>query len=365
MSVWRTVLGIVLVLVVWWDAFETLLLPRRVSRRLRLSGLLLRVMWWGWSALGGWMSANGRRENYLSLYALLALLMLLAVWAIGLIVGFSLVLWGPGAHLAGDTLHGGFPQALYLSATSFVTLGIGDVTPVSGLARFIVTLEAGSGLVFLALVISYLPVLYQAFSRRETRLATLDEWAGSPPIAVELLRRAAASDAMDDVQVVLKDWESWAAELLESHLSYPILGYFRSQHDNQSWLAALTSVLDLCTIVLVGIEGVATAQAGRTFAMARHAAVDLSQVLDTTPHRVPGERHVGGLDELAARLSTEGLQLDTSSEAQSRFTKLLAGYEPYVEALSAHLQMPLPPLVPGADSRDNWQRSPWDAYEPP
>jgi hypothetical protein len=282
-----------------------------------------------------------------------------------LVAGFALILWGPGSRLASASGSSGLAQSLYASATSFVTLGIGDVTPASSWARFLVAVEAGAGLVFLALIVSYLPVLYQAFSRRETRLVTLDEWAGSPPTAVELLRRAARSDAIDDVQLVLRDWESWGAELLESHLSYPILAYFRSQHDNQSWLAALTAVLDLCTILLVGVEGLGKAQARRTFAMMRHVAVDLSQVLHSAPRSDPGGRRLGTLRQLAEAMGEDGPRVDVGPEAELRFAKLLGGYEPYVQALAAHLAMPPPPLVPPPDLKDNWQRSPWEVYEAP
>jgi hypothetical protein len=254
---------------------------------------------------------------------------------------------------------------LYVSATSFDTLGIGDVTPASSWARLLVAVEAGAGLVFLALIVSYLPVLYQAFSRRETRLVTLDEWAGSPPTAVELLRRAAGGEAIDDVQSVLRDWESWGAEMLESHLSYPILAYFRSQHDNQSWLSALTAVLDLCTILLVGVDGLGKAQARRTFAMMRHVAVDLSQVLHAAPSSGSFDRRPGTLRELAAAMGEDGPSVDTSPEAERRFGKLLGGYEPYIQALATHLVMPPPPLVPPPDMKDNWQRSPWEIYEAP
>ena len=138
--------------------------------------------------------------------------------------------------------------------------------------------EAGTGFGFLALVLSYLPVLYQSFSRRETRITMLDEWAGSPPsrggAAAPLLREPRSGRG---AQRLLRDWEVAAAEILESHLSYPILAFFRSQHDNQSWLASLTAVLDTCALVIVGVDGIDPFQARLTFAIGRHALVDVSQ----------------------------------------------------------------------------------------
>src|SRR5262249_61031073 len=116
------------------------------------------------------------------------------------------------------------------------------------------------------------------------RVPRLDQWGGSPPGAVELLRRGAANGELASVTGLLETWERWAAELLESHLSYPVLAYFRSQHEHESWLSALTSILDLSSLVLAGVEGVSTWQARRTFAISRHAVVDLAQVLHIPPH---------------------------------------------------------------------------------
>ncbi len=146
---------------------------------------------------------------------------------------------------AADGQHGFFTD-LYMSGTTFFTLGLGDVVPRSDLARFLTVVEAGIGFAFLAVVIGYLPILYQAFSRREVEVSLLDARAGSPSSAVELLRRHAGVEGADDLCQLLRGWEHWSAELLESHLSYPSLGYFRSQHEHQSWVAALTTILDAC-----------------------------------------------------------------------------------------------------------------------
>jgi hypothetical protein len=216
----------------------------------------------------------------------------------------------------------------------------------------------------------------------------LDEWAGTPPTAVELLRRLAREDSIGELGSVLRQWEQWAADLLESHISYPILGYYRSQHDNESWLAGLTAVLDTATLSIVGMAGVPKAQARRTFAMARHAAVDLSQVLNASPthghdsapvdtlgppydrDRAAGPHDVEGragvtLSELAALLGEAGVGIDANAVNEGRFAKIRATYEPYVEALSVRLLMPLPPLVPGDTERDNWRSSPWEMIGDP
>jgi hypothetical protein len=252
-----------------------------------------------------------------------------------------------------------FASHLYLSATTFVTLGLGDVTPASSVGRTIVAIEALGGFAFLALVISYLPVLYQSFSRREVNVSMLDQWAGSPPVAVELLRRAAIADAIGSVDSLLADWERWAAELLESHLSYPLLAYFRSQHERESWLAAVTAILDASALVLAGVDGVSSWQARRTFAISRHAVVDLAQVFDTPPETDGSSdgRDVDG-EDIARALEAAGVGLDP--HAAERFAAFRRMYEPYVRALSRRMELRLPPLLPARDEPlDDWQQSAW------
>jgi Ion channel len=330
--VFAAIVGVLLIGVVLWETFETLVLPRRVSRRIRLTRFYFRWSWNLWKSLGR-RRTGPLLESYLSVYAPLSLLWLFAWWAAGVVIGFALVAWGIDTALAveGTARLGTY---LYFSATTFVTLGLGDVTPASEMGRVLTALEAGMGFAFLALAISYLPVMYQAFSRREARIAMLDQWAGSPPSGVELLRRAAQAREMGSVDGLLGDWEVWSAELLESHLSYPILAYFRSQHERESWLAALTAILDTSALVLAGVEGVSRWQAKRTFAMARHAVVDLAQVLFT------------GIDPGAPSRLPEGAE-----------TALRARL--YVAALSHRLRMPVDPLVPDGAELDAWQTSPW------
>ena len=255
-----------------------------------------RASWGFWSRIGR-HHPGARRENYLSVFAPLSLLLLLAIWVGGVVLGFALIQYGLDTPLrpGGDAA---FATHLYLSATTFVTLGLGDVTSASSAGRAITAVEAAAGFAFLALTISYLPVLYQAFSRREVRISMLDQWAGSPPSAVELLRRAAAHGDIGSVDELLAAWERWSAELLESHLTYPVLAYFRSQHEQQSWLAALTTILDTSALVLSGVEGVSPWQAQRTFAISRHAIVDIAQVFRTPPS---GRRSIASPPRAPAR----------------------------------------------------------------
>ena len=357
MSVFAAICALATILGVLWDAFETIILPRRVRRRLRLTRVIYTLTWTPWSYIGRRMRRV--REGFLSLYGPLALLLLLAIWGVMLIVGFALLQWALGSRLLIPSGRISFGTDLYMSGTTFFTLGLGDVVPISPLARAVTVVESGTGFAFLALVIGYLPILYQAFSRRETAISLLDARAGSPPTAAELLRRNAERGSVTALMNLLSDWERWSAELLESHLSYPSLGYFRSQHENQSWLASLTVILDVCALVLVGVEDMPKLQARLTYAMARHAAVDLSQVFGALPRGLkPMRLSSDDLAELRGVLSNAGLRLREGPEADAKLAHMRKQYEPYTLALSRHLLLPLPPWLPSPDARDDWETSP-------
>jgi hypothetical protein len=350
--------SVFLILGILLDAFESIVLPRRVTRRFRITRIFYRVTWIPSAALARRISSSRRREKYLGSFGPLSLILLLVIWAVVLIIGFGALHWSlrsPIRSLDGQDTFGTY---LYLSGTTFFTLGYGDITPSAPLGRALAIAEAGVGFGFLALVIGYLPVIYQAFSRREANIALLDARAGSPPTAGELIRRHGKD--MEDLNHILRDWEHWAADLLESHLSYPVLCYYRSQHNNQSWLTALTAILDTSALVMVGVDGASKWQARLTFAMARHAIVDLAQVFgipprDPAPDRLPAE----DWKQLRSVLGAAGVKLTEGAVADSRLAELRGMYEPYVEPLAEFLLVELPPWSPGLDVYDNWQTSAW------
>ena len=360
MTIVVAICAALLILAALWDAFETVILPRRVTRRLRLSAMVYRLTWRPYSALVRRMAHSNRRETLLSFYGPLALILLLGVWAITIIFGYALLQWALGSAFVAPGGASGFGIDLYMSGTTFFTLGLGDVIPLSPAARFATVVEAGTGFGILALVIAYLPILYQAFSRREVNISLLDARAGSPPSAVELLRRYGQGQNLAGLVTLLQSWETWSAELMESHLSYPSLGYFRSQHEHQSWVAALTTILDVCALAMVGVDGVPLQSARLTFAMARHTAVDLSQVFNTTPAPDSLNRlHAADLAQVREVLAAAGIPLRHGMEADQKLEKLRGMYEPYVRALADRLLMPLPPWLPPADAVDDWQTSVW------
>jgi len=343
-----------------WEAFETIILPRRVTRPIRLVRMFYRVTWTFWAAVNRLIRSKKVRDAHLSYYGPLSLLGLFATWAFLLILGFSMLHWAAGSAINAPGETPTFRTDFYLSGTTFFTLGLGDVTPRTTLAKAITVTEGGTGFGFLGLMISYLPTLYGAFSQRELNISLLDARAGSPPTAAELLRRHSQFADSEVLTPYLREWETWAAQIMESHLSYPVLCYFRSQHDNQSWLAAFTAVLDVSALLIAYGEGTAKWQSQLTFAIARHAVVDLAEVL-----RVPASRPA--LDRLPPKDVVQVRNLLVECRASSKcgesgdkkLIELREMYEPYLNGLSMRLLMPLPSWGVGHRFVENWKRSAW------
>jgi hypothetical protein len=357
MHVLAATAGALLIAIVLWDAFETVILPRRVTRRFRLTRLFYAYTWPPCRGMARRLRNPRRREWLLALYGPLSLLQLMVLWAVGLLLGFALLQWAAGSAMAGAGDSPGFSADLYFSGTTLFTLGLGDVRPRSGAADALAVIEAGMGLGFLAMVVSYLPVLYQSFSRRETNITLLDARAGTPPTASELLRRHAGN--LSALGPIFHEWEHWAAELLESHLSYPLLGYFRSQHDNQFWLSSLVAIMDAAALCQSGIPGAPALQAELTFAIGRHAVVDLAQVFNTAPHDDADRLDDTQLRRLLAALDDIGLSVRDDAATVARLSELRSMYEPYVVALADYFLVSLPPWVRPPNARDNWRTSRW------
>nr|HEV7952717.1 potassium channel family protein [Candidatus Acidoferrales bacterium] len=365
MHIFLGIIGVFLLLVILLDVFETIILPRRITRKLRLARGFYRATWRPWSAVGRMMRATNRRETFLSYYGPLSLLVLFGVWAAGLILAFAILHKAGGSEISISGIpdvpgsHAGFATDIYMSGTTFFTLGLGDVVPRTTYARVIMVFEAGLGFGFLGLGISYLPVLYGAFSRREVNISLLDARAGSPPTASELLKRHTQPQSVEALEAYLKSWESWSAELMESHLSYPVLCYFRSQHNNESWLSAMTTILDVSALLLAYGTGALRWQAKMTFAISRHAIVDLSQVLNCPPlQNIQDRLPDGGCEKMIALMDVAAIPHSMEGCSQM-LTELRQMYEPYIASLSQRLMMPVAPWISEKVQKDNWKTTAW------
>lgn len=368
MRLFASITGLICVLSVGLDALQTIILPRRPKGRLRLTRLFYILTWSPLVMATERVRNHQTRERIYGAYGPVSLLLLLGLWATLLVIGFGCLYFSLGTPFA-DSINGHTHFAadvrtdLYVSGTTLFTLGLGDVTPQSHWARALVVIQSGTGLGFVALVIGYLPVLYQAFSRREISVAMLDGRAGSPPTATELLKRHGHEGGDRDLATLLEEWERWSAEILETHISYPILCYYRSQHDNQSWLAGLVAVLDACALLITTIEGPSARQAQLTFAMGRHALLDLGHVfhLERAHELLPFGPEIDRLPkETFYRLCDEmgdlHMRLCGDPAAQTRLTAIRTLYEPHAQALANYLKMPLPLWVAEPRKNDAWKK---------
>jgi len=331
---------------------------------MRLTRLFYHYTWLVWVLSVNFLFSKKRSETFLSFYGPLSLLFLLVIWAWGLVLGFGLLQWAAGPESTSTGINMNFWAYFYFSGTTFFTLGLGDITPYTASARILTMIEAGLGLGFLALIIGYLPALNQSFARREETISLLDARAGSPPTAMGMLCRHSQDSGLQELERFLNLWERWSSELLESHLSYPVLAYFRSQHDNESWLGALTAILDTASLIMVYWIGPCRNQAKLTFAMARHAVVDLSIVFDTPPCEPDKDRlPVANLDRMISDLREWGFSLSTDAGTDVRLKDLRHMYEPYLHALANHLCLEIPPWIPAKGQTDNWQTSAWGTLD--
>jgi hypothetical protein len=366
MHVAAILFGCVFLAGVLLDAFQTIILPRRPVGRFRITRLFFLATWGPWAGVTSLIPRSKMREQLYSMYGPMALLMLFVVWALLLVAAYGLIYFGMHMPFT-DPFHPvtafqRLRSSLYISGTTIFTLGLGEVLPATQAARALVVLEAGTGLGFVALVIGYVPVLYAAFSEREVPVAMLDARAGSPPTAGELLLRHNFNGGHHALNTLLAEWERWCAEMLETHISYPILCYYRSQHDNQSWLSALTTVLDTCALLITTVEGPSTRQAQLTFAIGRHVLVDLGHVFrqeknEARLREAPAQRLTDDeFARLCEQLAVAGYSLCKDLSARDRLNAVRVLYEPHACAMAAYLRLSLPmwaPPEPGP-RKDGW-----------
>jgi hypothetical protein len=346
--------GIVLLGVALWDAFSSVVLPRTVSGALRPARHFTRLSWRLWRFMGSWVSNRRARQSFLTAFGPFSVFLLLSMWAVMILLAFALLHFGLGTQLPASMSQGRMGWLLYMSGTTFFTLGLGDVVPLNPLGRALIVAEVGTGIVFLAMIIGYLPVLDQAYAQREVDIQLLESRAGSPQSAARLLRRFGRPASAEALAAVLREAERWAAELSQSHIAHPVLVYYRAQHLHQSWLLSLTMLLDACALLIISRKGEPSRQARATFRMAVRVAVDLARVLGVTPERGTSERlPPADLPRLSAVLKASGLILPEEPETEAELRELREHYEPYVLALAVWLLVPLPEWLPAVDEKED------------
>jgi len=237
------VVGGLLVLLAGSSVIGTLIVSRSVSGR--LTRWVDKIVDGAYGMVIRNTADYRRRDRLLSTQAAAILLTQLVVWLGVSFVGFALLLW-PFAPR-------GVVSAFTDAGSSLFTLGF--AVPRGTAPAVIVFLAAATGLVVVTLQIAYLPTLYAAFNRRETEVALLNSRAGVPSWGPELLARThyglgSGMSTLDTMPDLYAQWERWAADIAESHTTYPALVRFRSPGPLSSWVTALLAVLDSAALFL-------------------------------------------------------------------------------------------------------------------
>ena len=327
--------GLALVVLTLVDAIGTLVAARGMTARWRPTRQFYWASWRLWRSVAGRLKGR-RQESFLSAYAPLTLLALLGLWLVGLLVGWSLVYLAAKGDLEGAT---GYGSLLYYSGTCLLTLGFGDILATTTPLRLAAVAEAGTGVATMALAISYLPALYASYGRRESQLLTLDDPSGMRIEPVALIRIWAPGGDTDRLYRFFGEWEGWTADILESHVSYPMLALFRSQHRGQSWITALGVVLDAAVLTCALVPG---AELREPYFMYRRGRRALTEILRRLPQAPEAEAPVERwqFDIAYERVRATGVPLRDPDEAWPLLVEYRSTYGPTLQALIDYLLAP-------------------------
>jgi hypothetical protein len=333
-----------------WDGFASVVLPRTVDPKRRLGGRFVRWSWRLWAAAGRQIPRPSLRLDFLAVFGPLAAMLLLAFWGGLMIAAFALIYHGLGPRFQAASGPIGFDTLLYMSGSTFLTLGLGDVTSTDPVGRAFILLEAASGYTFLAMMITYMPLLDQAYGSREVGSVLIHSRAGRPPAALRLLSRYAGPEGSEVLRGNLREAERWMAETLQSHLSHPVLSFYRAQHLGQSWLASLATALDSCALLIAGGDGLSAAQARLTYGIGVRLLEDLTEVLGVTADpRCRVRLAEADLPALFAAAEASGLGLTLGPGRAPELLRLVRRYDALLVALAAWLVVTLPPWVTPAE----------------
>jgi hypothetical protein len=342
-------------LLIWggvlWDGFATIVLPHTVAPMTRLSG---RFTWWTWrlwAATSRGILRPGLRLTFLAIYGPLSVILLLVLWAGLMILALTLIYHGLGPRFHSASGPVDFGTLLYMSGSTFLTLGLGDVTSADPIGRLFILLETGSGYIFLALIVTYMPLLDQAYGAREVGSLLIHSRSGRPPGAIRLLHRYAGADSAELLRGNLREAERWMAEVLQSHLSHPVLAFYRAHRMGQSWLVSLATVLDGCALLIAGGRGLPAMQARLTYLMGLRLLDDLAKALGR-PVAPPGPVRLteADLPALVAAAEASGLGLALGADVTRELLRLVRRYDATLVALAEWLMVPLPSWIPAADA---------------
>ena len=335
--------GVVLLLATFYDLFQSVVLPRPAVRKFQLARLVIRPLWRVWRWVGLRSTRLDRSEARLAAFGPISLITLFLIWGLALVTGYALILYSIRDQFRPELAD--FPGSFYVSASTLVPLAYGDFVPEQGLARLMIIIESANGVAFAALAITLLFELYGSFRTREEAVVALDALAGAPASAVQLLETAASPHMDGKLRETFEEWRKWSAMVLESHLAYPLLIYFRSSHDNEAWINSFGAVMDASVLVLSSIEGhEAAGSAKLMFTIGNHLAEDIAWVFrfqpDTTPI-IEREEYTAAI----VRLKAAGYEAHDGEAHWQKFAKMRGNYASVLNRIASLLSAPPAPWV--------------------
>lgn len=332
-------LGASIVALTFNDVFQSVIVPRAVGRRFRPSSYVWRYLWKAWTSVAWrcYPRDDERREDLLATYAPFTLVLMLAVWVTMLVIGYGCVFWALRADFA-PGLHT-FGAALYFAGTTLLTIGFGDIVPRGPYARVVAVLTGASGLGVVSVTTAYLFAIFAAFQTREQFVVKTGARAGSPPSGVGLLAIASYAQVPGELNALMNEAQGWAATIMETHLAYPVLAYFRSSHDDISWIGTLGALLDAALLLMTTVE-MPCGQARIFYGIGGHAARDLASYfrVEVAECQVGIER--AEFDRALDRLERAGYTLANRDVAWARFAELRATYASELSGLALRFEIP-------------------------
>lgn len=331
-------LGIAAIVLALIDVFQSVIVPRAATVSYRISFFVIRGLWLLWPAAAQLLHARDadRRENFFATFAPLALVLMLGVWVVVLVLGYGAILWALRAQITP------FPHSywdtVYFAGSSLLTIGFGDIVARHGLARFIALCAGVSGLGVVSITTAYLFAIFGTFQQRETFIVTIAARAGSPPSGVGLLEIAAS--AHDSFPAIMREGQRWTASLMESHLAYPILAYFRSSHDDQSWVATLGVLLDASALATTVFDPPKVGEVTVSSSIGRHAVHDLSGYFHLRGNIADPGLGRDEFDRAYDRLASVGYRLRDRDVAWTDFAELRSEYAGPLNAMARFFQIP-------------------------
>jgi hypothetical protein len=338
--------GLFLIGVALRDVFQAVIVPRAEITILRVSRYVLRGLWRAWPRIAQafYSTDQQRRENFLATFAPFELVLILVIWVIMLVFGWGLFFYGIRAQLHPSTLT--FDAALYYAGASLLTIGYGDIVAVTPFARIVSLFAAASGLGTVAIVTSFLFSVFGSFQNRERFVVAIGARAGVPPSGAGLLAVHGYTRITADLAQVFRDGQDWTAGVMESHLAYPILVWFRSSHDYESWVGTLGTLLDAAALVMTVLDpdraenSQTHGQARIMYNLGRHLTNDFATYFQLEPLASgPGVERIE-FENACKSLQDAGYSILDPLQTWEQFATLRASYAPHLNALARWLEIP-------------------------